>query len=179
MHLIDVGPGTDFAGPFSFCIFLTKYVDPKGSNRSLVQPSGYLMFSWLYDLGTNCAVLLAQLEAKPVKEEGADAANNGGGGGLFNSWTMFIMLGVMGLWFFLLILRPQQKDSAKSKEMLEKLKKNDRVVTAGGIIGTVVNIKSESDSIKIRIDDSNNTTMNILRQSIIRVLGDEGDDNKK
>ena len=139
------------------------------------------MFSWLYDLGTIGAVLLAQLEAAPAKEEGADAANGadgGGGGGLFSGWTMFIMLGVMGLWFFLLILRPQQKDSAKSKELLEKLKKNDRVVTAGGIIGTVVNIKSESDSIKIRINDSNNTTMSILRQSIIRVLGGDGDDKK-
>jgi preprotein translocase subunit YajC len=135
------------------------------------------MFGWLFDLATNYSVLLAQLEVDPPAQNGAENANDGGGG-FFSSWTILIMVAVMGLWFFLLIMRPQQRDSTKTKEMLDKLKKNDRVVTAGGIIGTVVSVRAESDSMKIRIDDSNNTTLTVLRQSVVRVLSDESEESK-
>ena len=56
--------------------------------------------------------------------------------------------------------------------MWDNLKKNDRIVSAGGILGTVVGVRGESDYVTIRIDENSNTKMQILKQSIIRVLKD-------
>lgn len=127
------------------------------------------MLAWIYDFATNFSVLLAQLETSKKETAETDAEPSSG---LFGSWLFPVMMGVFVLWF-IMMMRPQNKENVKAKEMLDKLKKNDRVVTAGGIIGTVVNIKGDGDSIKLRIDDSNNTTMSILKQSIIRVMTDE------
>ncbi len=102
-----------------------------------------------------------------------------GGMSMFTIMLMFLAL------FFLLMMitsKPGQKDQQRVKALIDSLKKNDKVVTAGGIVGTVVNVNSDSDFLTIRIDESNNTKMQVLKQSIIRVLNDSsasGDDAKK
>lgn len=57
--------------------------------------------------------------------------------------------------------------------MLDNLKKNDEVVTAGGIKGIVVNIRDGGEFITIRIDENTNTKMKILKKSVIRVLSED------
>jgi preprotein translocase subunit YajC len=54
--------------------------------------------------------------------------------------------------FYLLLIRPQQKQQKQIKEMQTKLKKHDEIVTTGGIHGTVVNVKDRT--ITLRIDDN-------------------------
>ena len=58
--------------------------------------------------------------------------------------------------FYFLLIRPQQKMQKKKeqehRDMLENLKKNDEIVTTGGIHGTVVNIKDKT--IVLRLDDN-------------------------
>ena len=54
--------------------------------------------------------------------------------------------------------------------MLNNLKKNDQVITAGGIYGTVVNAASGSEDITLRIDESSNTRMRVLRSAVSRVI---------
>ena len=44
--------------------------------------------------------------------------------------------------FYFLVIRPQQKQTAEHKKMLGSLKKGDRVLTTGGLYGTVVNLKA-------------------------------------
>jgi preprotein translocase subunit YajC len=73
--------------------------------------------------------------------------------------------------------KPQDRGQTKAADMLAKLKKNDRVVTAGGILGTVVNVRSDNDYVTIRVDDSTNARMQVLASSIARVLSD--DDSKQ
>lgn len=104
--------------------------------------------------------------------EPADAAE--GGGGLFGGLGFFLpaMLVVMVL-YVMLMTRPQAKENAKTSESLANLKKNDRVVTAGGIVGTVVNNRPDAEYLTIRIDDTTNTRMQILKQSVVRVLKDD------
>ncbi len=85
---------------------------------------------------------------------------------------MLLALGVM-----MLLMRPRKADT-QLKQRLASLKKNDRVVTAGGIIGTVVAIKDENNSVSLRIDESSNTKMQIMKTSIIKVLGDEKGSDK-
>ncbi|MCD6134528.1 MAG: preprotein translocase subunit YajC [Candidatus Omnitrophica bacterium] len=60
--------------------------------------------------------------------------------------------------FYFLVIMPQKKQQRKHAEMIKNIKKNDEVVTIGGIHGTVVNIKEKTfvirvdDNIKIEID---------------------------
>ena len=60
--------------------------------------------------------------------------------------------------FYFLIIRPQQKKQKEHDFMIQNLKKNDEVVTSGGIHGTIVNTKDKSlvlridDNVKIEID---------------------------
>ena len=67
--------------------------------------------------------------------------------------------------FYFLLIRPQKKTQQEHARMLENLKKNDEVVTAGGIFGTIVNI--QDDVVTIRVDD--NTRVKIQKKSISRL----------
>jgi len=66
------------------------------------------------------------------------AADPGAGNGLMQFLVLFAPL--LLIWYFL-IIRPQQRQRAKVKEMLENLKTGDKVVTSGGVYGTVVGFK--------------------------------------
>ena len=68
--------------------------------------------------------------------------------------------------FYLIVFRPQAKTQRAHADMLKNLKKNDEVVTSGGLIGTVVNVKPES--ITLRIAD--NVRVEVERSAITRVL---------
>jgi len=58
---------------------------------------------------------------------------------------------IFGIFYFLLI-RPQKKTQEEHKKMVSGLKKNDEVITSGGIHGTIVNVKD--GSVVLRIDDN-------------------------
>lgn len=61
------------------------------------------------------------------------------GGGSF--MPLLFQFGLIFLIFYFLIIRPQQKQRKRHEEALRNLKKGDRIVTGGGIIGEVVHIK--------------------------------------
>ena len=63
--------------------------------------------------------------------------------------------------------------------MLEALQKNDRVVTIGGIYGVVVNAAKGTEDVMIRVDESSNTKLRVLRSAISRVVRAEDGDEKK
>jgi preprotein translocase subunit YajC len=67
------------------------------------------------------------------------------------------------------VILPQQKQAKKHKEMVEALKKGDKIVTAGGIIAEV--IKNEEDFIKAKIND--NVEVKITKDAIARRLDEE------
>ncbi len=75
----------------------------------------------------------------------------------------FILLFVI---FYFLLIRPQQKAQKEHKEMLEALKKGDKIVTSGGLIAEVV--KPEEDFIKIKLNDA--TVVKIDRNYVARKL---------
>jgi preprotein translocase subunit YajC len=102
-----------------------------------------------------------------------------GGGGLFGGYGMFAPLIIIFVLFYFMMIRPERRRRAEMSQMLGNLKKNDRVVTAGGIVGTVVNVQKGSDEITIKVDESTNTKLRMLRSSIARVLGDDEADAKK
>ncbi|MEE2825660.1 MAG: preprotein translocase subunit YajC [Planctomycetota bacterium] len=123
-----------------------------------------------------CWLIAVQVSPKAGAEApvpGAEVLVEEGGGGLFGlGFFLPAMLVIMVLWI-MLMKSPQQREQAKTKEKMAGLKKNDRVVTAGGIIGTVVNTKADTEYLTIRIDETNNVKMQILKQSIVRVMKDD------
>ena len=78
----------------------------------------------------------------------------------------------MGALFYFMFIVPERKKQRQTKDMLAALKKNDRVVTAGGLYGTVVNIPPNTGDVVLRVDENNNTRIRVLRSSILRVIGD-------
>ncbi|MEN6459332.1 MAG: preprotein translocase subunit YajC [Thermoguttaceae bacterium] len=74
--------------------------------------------------------------------------------------------------FYFIILRPQRRDQARHQSMLNAIKKNDRVVTIGGIYGVVTNVHREADEVTIKVDETTNTKLRVTLRSIARVLGD-------
>ena len=85
----------------------------------------------------------------------------------FMSMIMPLML-MLPIFYFMLI-RPQQKKQRQFKEMVSQLKKNDKVVTAGGIHGLVVGVKEQTITVKI----ADNVKIEIDKSSVSRVLGEE------
>lgn len=86
---------------------------------------------------------------------------------------LFPLLAIAVL-FYLLMIRPERRKRAELADMLQNLKKNDRVVTIGGIYGTIVNTQRDSDEITIKVDESTNTKLRMQRSAIARVLAVDG-----
>ena len=76
----------------------------------------------------------------------------------------WIFIGLMLLVIYFLLFRAPRKKQQEHKQMVQSLKKNDRVRTIGGIIGTVVDIKG--DEITLKVDESNNTKIKVTSNAI-------------
>ena len=88
------------------------------------------------------------------------------------------VLVISGLAFYLIMIRPERKRERDLQDKLGGLKKNDRVVTAGGIYGTVTNVKREADEVTLKIDEDTNTKLRVTLRSIARVIEPEAEDSK-
>jgi preprotein translocase subunit YajC len=94
-----------------------------------------------------------------------------GGGGLT---ILLLQMAAIGLVFYFLILRPSGQARKKHAELLSQLKKGDEVMTSGGLIGRVKDIKEvESEGVKeSRITiESGTSTVVVERTRIVRVGG--------
>jgi preprotein translocase subunit YajC len=112
------------------------------------------------DLFASIPLLFAQAAAK------GGAARGGDDSGLGQMWPL-ILIPVI---FYFVMLRPQQAQERKRKDMLSALKKNDRVLTAAGIYGTVLSVDNDQDKVVLRVDDDKGVKLAFNRASIVRVL---------
>ncbi|MFM2094212.1 MAG: hypothetical protein RIS70_1336 [Planctomycetota bacterium] len=129
------------------------------------------MLDWLH---SSLSLTLAQLGMFAQAE-----AEGGGGGGLgqFLSNPMFPIFAIM-LVFMLVMLPSERKRKAEQAKLLEGLTKNDRIVTIGGMVGTIVNVRKGEEMLTLRVDENNDTRVTILRSAVARVLSDT-DQGKK
>jgi preprotein translocase subunit YajC len=93
----------------------------------------------------------------------------GGGSGLGLPVLLFQILAI-GVVFYFLIIRPQGQARKKHAEMLGALKKGDDVLTAGGIVGIVKDIKEKDGETRVTVE-SGTATVVIERSRIVRVGG--------
>ena len=87
-----------------------------------------------------------------------------------NTTAIFLlqMVAIFVIFYFLLI-RPQRKDQARHRTMIEELKKGDEVITGGGIIGTVVHAQDD----RLTIKTGENTRLVVERARIARVISEQ------
>lgn len=112
----------------------------------------------------------------------AYAQSAGGGMGGLESLLPLILIFVV---FYFLLIRPQQKKQKQHREMLEALRRGDRVVTAGGIVGNIT--KATESELTVEIADG--VKVKVMRGMISDVLAkteareaandDDDDDDKK
>ena len=104
------------------------------------------------------------------------AQDPGNGGG--HALSLLLPFAAIGVLFYFILIRPQRRQEQQRREMLGRLKKNDHVVTSGGIIGIVTNLRPEADEVTIRVDESLGTKLRVTRSSIVRVVTAESDGEK-
>ncbi len=86
----------------------------------------------------------------------AQSATNGGGTGDILG-TVMLFLPLIAIWYFL-IIRPQQTQMKKHREMIDNLRRGDNIVTNGGLIGKITKVVGDdefqveiADGIKVRV----------------------------
>ena len=116
------------------------------------------------------------ISSEPVNSEGQPSTTDPAGsndtapaprGPAFGP-QQFIFFGLMFVLMYVILFRGPRKKQQQHKQMMAALGKNDKVQTIGGIIGTVVDVKD--DEVTLKIDESNNTKMKVIRSAIGRNL---------
>jgi preprotein translocase subunit YajC len=93
-----------------------------------------------------------------------DAAAGGATGMIMQLLPLILIFAV----FYFLLIRPQQKKMKEHKAMLGALKRNDRVITAGGIVATVTKVRDDSDEVEVEI--APNVRVTVVRGTIGSVI---------
>ena len=91
-------------------------------------------------------------------------------GGLSQLLLPFVAIGFL---FYFLLYRPQKAEQNRRLEMLAEVKKNDRIITTGGVYGVVTNVQRDDDEVTIKVDESTNTKLRVSLGAIAKVLVDE------
>ncbi len=89
-----------------------------------------------------------------------------------NPYFQYLPLLPIPIIFYFLLIRPQQKQEKKRRDLMDQLGKGDKVVTAAGMYGTVLSVDKEGDRVVLRLDDEGKVKITFTRASIIRILGD-------
>lgn len=87
----------------------------------------------------------------------------------------FIPLILIFVIFYFFLIRPQQKKVKEHKLMVEGLKRGDKVITTGGIVGTIERI---IDNEKVEVNISENVNVEIVRSSGIQGLANTAEPKK-
>ena len=114
------------------------------------------------------AFLLVSTALAPSNVYAQDAA----GGSSFGAFMPLILIFVF---FYLFLLRPQQKKAKEHQQLLNSLRKDDEIITAGGIYGTVVSVKENIVEVKI----ANGVNIKLSKPSISAVITKQDDDSVK
>ena len=98
----------------------------------------------------------------------AQSAAGGAGGFSLQGLLPFVLIFII---FYFLLIRPQQKRVKQHKLMVESLKRGNKVLTAGGILGVVTKAVEGSETVSVEI--SSGVTVELSRQMISEVRGEE------
>lgn len=92
-----------------------------------------------------------------------------GQGGAQSGFAAFVPLIIMFVIFYFLLIRPQQKRAKEHREMIGNLNKGDRVITSGGIYGTV----SSLDETSVTLEIAEKVKIKVVRGNIVSLENKE------
>ncbi len=110
------------------------------------------------------------MQAEQTVSETAPASGQGGGGGGSPLSLLFPFILIFGIMYVFLIL-PQKRRDKRHRAMVAELKKNDRVVTSGGIHGIVMSVKE--GAVVLKVDDSKDVKITVNQGSVAQVVPKE------
>ena len=95
-----------------------------------------------------------------------------------NPIAQFLPFILMFVILYFLNIRPQRKRQKDQQILIDNLKINDEVMTNAGIIGKIVNIKKDKNTIVLRVDDTTGTKIEFQRSTIAGIVSDEKPNTK-
>ena len=93
----------------------------------------------------------------------AQAAGDGGAGGMLQLLPLVLIFVV----FYFLLIRPQQKKAKMHRSMVEAVKRGDKVITGGGLIGTVTRAPEGGE---IQVEIAEGVRVKVLRHTLTEIL---------
>jgi preprotein translocase subunit YajC len=106
----------------------------------------------------------------------AYAQTASGSAGSLSSLVQFAPLVLIFVVFYFLLIRPSQTQQKKLKARLSQIKRGDKVLTAGGIVGLVK--KATDGSAEVDVEIAPNVTVSVVRSTITQVLTPEPANDK-
>lgn len=88
----------------------------------------------------------------------------GGGAEGLTAFLPFVLIFVV---FYFLLIRPQQKRAREHREMVQALRRGDKVVTAGGIVGKVTRAPEDGE---VEVEIADNVRVKVVRETITQVV---------
>src|SRR6185312_3923556 len=90
-----------------------------------------------------------------------------GGGDASSMLVQIAPLALIFVVFYFFLIRPPQQKAKQQRSMLDAIRRGDRVVTGGGIIGTVAKVVNPDE---VQIDIADNVRVRVVRSTIAQVL---------
>ncbi len=92
------------------------------------------------------------------------------GGQASPAWTGFVPLALLLVVFYFVLIRPQQKKAKQHQELLKNLRPGDKVLTSGGVLGTVITVKEKVVTIR-----SAETKLEITKGAVSEIIERSGE----
>jgi len=105
-----------------------------------------------------------------ILQAGTQAAEGAAKPSMVAQFFPFILMFVI---LYFLIIRPQRKRQKNHQSVIDNLKINDEVTTNSGIVGKIVNIKKDKNTIVLRVDDTTGTKIEFVRSAVAGVIDNE------
>ena len=86
-----------------------------------------------------------------------------------NLWVNMIPIAAVFVIFYFFLIRPQQKQAKEHQRMLNDLKKGDKILTTGGLYGTIVGVRDQD----IEVRFAENVKLAVARSAVSRVVSTE------
>jgi preprotein translocase subunit YajC len=97
----------------------------------------------------------------------SQAYAQGGGGSGADMFTQLLPLILIFVVFYFLLIRPQQKKAREHREMLAGVKRGDRVITGGGIIGLVTKVIGDNE---VQVEIADGVRVRVAKSTISNIL---------
>lgn len=99
-----------------------------------------------------------------ISEAYAQTAGAAGAGGAFQAFLPLILIFIV---FYFLLIRPQQKKMKQHREMLDAVRRGDKVITGGGILGTVTKVDNDTE---VTVEIAKDVKVKVQRSTISAVV---------